>query len=194
MTIAAGLEDAPRIGSIIARAFDDDPVNRWLFGARPMAPTFAALARYIYLKRGFGHIAGNDCGAALWLTDARDKAVSPLTTLRVAWTLAVSAGFGAMRRGLALDAAFTDAHPPRPHAFLFAIGVVPQAQGKGLGGELMRAGLARVDAAGLPCYLESTKAANVPIYRHYGFEDLPLLAAPPGCPPIYPMWRAAITG
>lgn len=189
--IAASTADAPRSGRIIARAFDDDPVNRWLFGHRAMAPTFAALARHLYLKRGFDHIVDGERGAALWLMDARDKAVPALTTLRVAAVLAASAGFGAMRRGLALDAAFTNAHPPEPHAFLFAIGVVPEAQGKGHGGELMRAGLLHVDAAHMPAYLESTKASNLPIYRHYGFEELPILAVPTGCPPIYPMWRAA---
>lgn len=189
MIASASRVDSARAGAIIARAFHDDPVNLWLFGARPMAPTFAALARHIYLRRGFGDVLAGDLGAALWLHDARDKAVPVLTTLRVALAIGASAGFGAMRRGLALDAAFTGAHPAEPHAFLFAIGVVPAAQGKGLGGVLMRAGLARIDAAGLPCYLESTKAANVPIYRHYGFETLPGFAVPPGCPPVYPMWR-----
>ena len=192
--------DAARAGAIIGAAFDDDPVNRWVFGAGQMAPTFTALARHLYLRRGFGDIAhddsgrgdsGQDSGAALWLIDSRDKQVSLWRTLRVASVIARTAGFGAMRRGLAIDAAFTRAHPLQRHAFLFAIGVVPAAQGRGVGGALIRAGLERVDAAGLPCYLESTKQANVPLYRHFGFEPLPLMALPAGCPPIWPMWRPA---
>lgn len=154
-----------------------------------MAPTFAALARHVYLKHGFGHVAPRDAGATLWLMDWRYKDAGLLTTIKVASALGFSAGIGPMRRGLALDAAFTNAHPPEPHAFLFAIGVVPEAQGKGVGGAMLRAGLARVDAAGLPCYLESTKATNVPLYRHFGFEELPPLRVPEGCPPIWPMWR-----
>jgi GNAT superfamily N-acetyltransferase len=182
--------DAERLGRIIARAFGDDPVNLWLFRSGTMEPTFTALARRLYLKRGFAHLAG-DLGAAMWLLDGRAKALSPLGTLSVAWTLGRSSGIRAIARALALDAAFERAHPKPRHAYLFAIGVVPEAQGKGLGGALMRAGLARVDAAGLPAYLESSKASNVPLYRHFGFEDLPPLAVPRGCPPIWPMWRPA---
>ncbi len=188
--------DAAVAGSTIARAFADDPVNQWVFGRGAMAPTFTMLARHVYLKRGFGDLAqpdgaGGADGAALWLMDAGDKAVGPLTTLRVAAVLAVTAGLGAMRRGLAIDDAFTAAHPAERHAFLFAIGVVPTAQGRGIGGGLLRAGLARVDAAHLPCYLESTKQSSVPLYRHFGFECLPMMPLPSGCPPIWPMWRAA---
>lgn len=186
----AEARDAEAAGAIIARAFHDDPVNRWVFGARPMAPTFTALARHLYLARGFGHMAGGD-GATLWLMDACDKDAGLIATLKVAAALGLSAGLGAMRRGLALDTVFSKAHPPQPHAFLFAVGVVPEAQGKGLGGALIRAGLERVDTAGLPCYLESTKERNLPLYRHFGFQDLPLLAAPRGCPPVWPMWRPA---
>lgn len=208
MIIEAKSDDAVRMGSAIAAAFADDPVNQWVFGRGRMAPTFGALARHLYLKRGFGHLAGEDNrasgGAALWLMDARDKeAAGLLTTLQVASVLGVTAGLGAMRRGLAIDAAFTHAHPAERHAFLFAIGVVPAAQGKGVGGALLRAGLERVDAAHLPCYLESTKQSNVALYRHFGFEELPMMASstafpqagpgvlPAGCPPIWPMWRVA---
>jgi len=188
--LIAEARDPEAAGTIIARAFHDDPVNRWVFGARPMAPTFTALARHLYLARGFGHVAGEG-GATLWLMDARDKDAGLLATLKVAAALGLSAGLGAMRRGLALDAVFSKAHPPERHAFLFAVGVVPEAQGKGLGGALIRAGLARVDAARLPCYLESTKERNLPLYRHFGFQDLPVLAPPGGCPPVWPMWRPA---
>lgn len=207
----AGPRDAALAGAAIATAFADDPVNQWVFGRGRMAPTFVALARHLYLKHGFGHLAGDGMavrdqasdGAALWLMDARDKEAGLLATLRVAIVLGMTAGLGAMRRGLAIDKAFTHAHPAERHAFLFAIGVVPAAQGKGVGGALLRAGLERVDAAHLPCYLESTKQSNVPLYRHFGFEELPVMAPsvpfpqagpgglPPGCPPIWPMWRAA---
>jgi ribosomal protein S18 acetylase RimI-like enzyme len=187
----ATLQDAESVGEVIGAAFADDPVNRWVFGAGAMSPTFAALARHLYLQRGFGHLSSGARGAALWLSDARAKEAGLWRTLRVASVMARTAGFGAMRRGLAIDTAFTRAHPAEPHAFLFAIGVVPSAQGKGVGGDLLRAGLMRVDAARLPCYLESTKEANVALYRHFGFELLPTMPLPAGCPPIWPMWRPA---
>jgi ribosomal protein S18 acetylase RimI-like enzyme len=156
-----------------------------------MAPTFAALARVLYMPRGFVDISAGGEGAAMWMPDIRNKALSLVGTLRVAAAMMPTAGIGALRRGLALDAAFTEARPRQRHAYLFAIGVVPEAQGKGIGGSLLREGLARVDRVRRATYLESTRLENLPLYRHFGFTDLPILRGPDGCPPIYPMWREA---
>jgi ribosomal protein S18 acetylase RimI-like enzyme len=189
--IIGGSSDAARAGAIIARAFADDPVNRWLFRDRPMAPTFTALARMLYVPRGFVDLTEDGQGAAMWMPDIRNKQLSLLATLRVAASMLGSAGPGALQRGLALDAALTEARPKQRHAYLFAIGVVPEAQGKGLGGALLREGLARIDRLRRHAYLESSKPENLPLYRHFGFTDLPILRGPAGCPPIYPMWREA---
>ena len=190
---AVNTAEAHIVGEVIGHAFADDPVNRWVFGTGAMIPTFTALARHVYLARGFGHVAydesGQAKGAAMWLADHQHKEAGLWTTLRVAGTIARTAGVGAMRRGLAIDKAFTRAHPAQSHAFLFAIGVMPDAQGKGVGGALLRAGLRPIDALGLPCYLESTKEVNIPLYQRFGFELLPPMPLPDGCPPIWPMWR-----
>ena len=44
---------------------------------------------------------------------------------------------------------------PSPHWYLSILGVDPDHQGKGLGGELLKPVLAQADAQGLPCYLET---------------------------------------
>jgi ribosomal protein S18 acetylase RimI-like enzyme len=187
----AGRADAATAGAIIGRAFADDPVNRWLFGSGPMAPTFTGLARLLYLPQGFVDLTSDGRGAAMWMPDSRNKDLGAIRTLRLAAAMAASAGIGAVRRGLALADCFAEAAPRQRHAYLFAIGVVPDAQGKGLGGALLRHGLARIDRLQRPAYLESTKLENLPLYRHFGFEDRPILNGPDGCPPIYPMWREA---
>lgn len=188
----AGPADAARLGRIIARAFHDDPVNLWVFGGEAaMRAAFTALARRTYLPRGFAHLDTGERGAALWLPPGQSKDGRLLDLLHIAAAIVGSGGPGALRRGLALDAAFTRAHPDGPHAYLFAVGVVPEAQGKGVGGALMRAGLARADALGVPAYLESTKESNLPLYRHFGFVEREPMVLPAGCPPVWPMWRAA---
>jgi GNAT superfamily N-acetyltransferase len=58
------------------------------------------------------------------------------------------------------------------------LGVDPPRQGQGVGGALIAPVLAKTDAAGVPCYLETMKTRNVPFYRKHGFEvvvedDLP---------------------
>ena len=100
-TVTGLRRDQARVaGDIIGAAFDDDPVNRWVFGKGPLAPTFTSLARHRYLKLGSGDVARDDdgaaMGAALWLPDARAEEASLWSTLCVAGTIARTAGFGAM--------------------------------------------------------------------------------------------------
>ena len=59
---------------------------------------------------------------------------------------------------------------PGPHWYLWGLGVEPSEQGKGIGGALMLPILARAEAEGVPCYLETQNEANVPFYRKHGFE------------------------
>ncbi len=77
-----------------------------------------------------------------------------------------------------------------PHWYLWALGVAPERQGQGIGGALLAPILARADAEGLPCYLETQTEANVAFYARRGFE---VLAADelPGQPVSVPMWYMA---
>lgn len=56
------------------------------------------------------------------------------------------------------------------HWYLWAIGVDPACQGKGIGGELLRTVLARAGRTGTPCYLETHNQRNIPFYEKYGFR------------------------
>lgn len=79
-------------------------------------------------------------------------------------------------------------HPKTPHWYLQVLGTDTRAQGKGFGSKVMRPRLAEIDAARIPCYLESSKESNIPIYRTYGFEVTGEIHIPHG-PVLYPMWR-----
>ena len=82
-------------------------------------------------------------------------------------------------------------HPDKPHWYLQVIGTDPAKQGKGFGSLIMRDQLARADAAHMPCYLESSKDTNIPIYQNFGFELTGEIQVPNGGPKIWPMWRKA---
>ncbi len=186
----AGMKDAARIGSITGRAFADDPINLWILHKPALITRFMTqLARGIYLPYGFCEYLDGDQGATMWLPAGVKADMSLGTTLAMLKDAILCGVPGALQRGTAFSAIMNAVKPREPHFYLFTIGVVPEAQGKGLGGALLRSGLARADAAGMPTYLESSKWANVPIYQRYGFElrDEPDL--PDGCPPMYPMWR-----
>jgi ribosomal protein S18 acetylase RimI-like enzyme len=60
-------------------------------------------------------------------------------------------------------------YAPMPHWYLVQIGVEPAFQGRGFAGRLLRPLLARMDAADVPCYLETSKERNVTLYQRFGF-------------------------
>ena len=61
-------------------------------------------------------------------------------------------------------------YAPEPHWYLWAIGVDPASQGKGIGSRLIKPILKRADAGGTACYLETEMARNVRFYEKHGFE------------------------
>ena len=81
-------------------------------------------------------------------------------------------------------------HPEKPHWYLQVIGTDPAKQGKGFASLIMRNQLAVADEARMPCYLESSKDTNIPIYRNFGFEVTGEIQVPGG-PKLWPMWRDA---
>src|SRR5512133_1438798 len=84
-------------------------------------------------------------------------------------------------------------HPRDPsHWYLFILGTEPAAQGRGMGSALLSHVLARVDADGMPAYLESSSERNLALYGRHGFEVTSEVAIPGG-PKIWPMWREPST-
>ena len=73
-------------------------------------------------------------------------------------------------------------HPSGRHWYLEALGVVPTAQGGGLGGRLISPILELADEEGVDCYLETSDRTNVPFYERRGFkvEEAELALVPGG--------------
>lgn len=79
-------------------------------------------------------------------------------------------------------------HLAEPHLYVPYVGVVPEAQGAGLGTRLLGRTLGRADAAGMPTYLEATSERNAALYQRLGFEHLGAFTVL-GSPPLWPMRR-----
>jgi predicted N-acetyltransferase YhbS len=71
--------------------------------------------------------------------------------------------------------------------YLQFIGVRPNAQGTGLGGEAIRAGLKLARAAGKPVYVEVMNPANLGYYHHAGFETIDEFDIPDAGPHVWAM-------
>jgi len=116
-------------------------------------------------KHGTAYVSADFCGAALWLPPG----VKPNEE-------ALERVFRDTAKGDHLDdllATFEkmgQSHPQEAHWYLPMIGVEPNAQGKGIGAELMRHALARCDQERALAYLESSKPQNIPFYLRHGFE------------------------
>jgi len=170
----------------LARAFYDDPLMTWILPreqrrARPLTWFMTAASKY---ASKFGEpftTAERVDGAALWLPPGDEK----VTTGRMVRTGMLAAplrmGFGPFMRFMKAMDVFEKLHErdaPERHWYLMVLGVDPPRQGQGVGGSLIAPILARADAEGLPCYLETLKTRNLGFYRKHGFEvvvedDLP---------------------
>ncbi|MGW1010419.1 GNAT family N-acetyltransferase [Streptomyces termitum] len=185
----AGPADAPLVSAALARAFDGDPMMRWFFPDDTTRPDglgryFTTLFTRQYAPHGVCERTAS--AAAFWVSpEGADKAVPD------AETIGLLTGILGDRAPLFRDAVqAAAAHGPRePHWYLAVLGADPAAQGQGHGSALLRSGLAKADADGLPVYLESSKAENLPVYRHFGFEVLGEFALPGGGPTLWAMRR-----
>ena len=141
------------------------------------------------MKQGFGHIADNGA-ATLWLPAGVPLQLPKLNEMRIAFSAMAKGGLGAIGRALTISGILEKHHPDTPHYYLFAVGVRPEHQGKGLGGSLLREGLKRADAEGALAYLENSNPKNTPLYERHGFRVTAPVALPSGAPPLLSMLRA----
>jgi ribosomal protein S18 acetylase RimI-like enzyme len=79
--------------------------------------------------------------------------------------------------------------PDGRYHYLHFVGVKSAHQGKGWGGAIIREGLARADAEGLPTWLETATPENVPLYERLGFVTQVEWDIPKGGPHFWGMMR-----
>jgi GNAT superfamily N-acetyltransferase len=87
-------------------------------------------------------------------------------------------------------AVIEDVHPRHePHYYLSMLGTHDRHRGRGLGMALLRDNLGRIDALGMPAYLDSTDPGNNPRYERLGFTRIGEYSMPGGGPVVTQMWR-----
>lgn len=182
-------DDSEEVIDILADAFQADPVMQWVT-PKASYPRYAfRLTIPFCLAHGVTDIAEDGSGTASWLPPGvtLESPVSPA----VVWHGLTRYGPGSLARGLATLIQTQRRHPEEPFYYLFTIGTRRSARGRGVGGALMRTGLARCDAARMPAYLESSNPSNLLFYRSHGFEVIDEIRLAMGGPPMWLMWREA---
>jgi GNAT superfamily N-acetyltransferase len=185
--------DTTEITELLAAAMWDGPVARWLH-PDPVARRGES-ARYfeIFVEHAVrcGEVyatadsdTGRLSGVALWF---------PLTTLippPANYEQRLKEVMGpAFDRARELDAAMDAHHPLEAHHYLAFLAVCPESQSRGVGSALLDRHHARLDAAGLPAYLEANHPRNRDLYRRHGYQVRSVIDLPDG-PPLWTMWRS----
>lgn len=179
------------IAAMLADAFHDDPMQRWLFPdesrrRRRLSRFFELDIRHRLNRRSVMLLAGGGGGVAFWQPPGpwgpplhRAPAIAPafLSVLRHHPVLAARTLREVARH-----------HPATPHWYLSHLGVAPDRQGEGLGGALVTAGTDLADAEGMGAYLETTNPDNLAFYRAAGFETARTVEVR-GAPEVWLMWR-----
>ena len=180
-------EERPQAVASIVAAFITDPLARF---AWPSAHDFLRampLATREFAGGSFEHdtayVSDDLCGVALWLPPGVHPNGESLEkvfrdTARPEHLDDLLATFERMEQS----------HPDEPHWYLPLIGVEPNAQGRGLGGVLMRHVVARCDREGALAHLESSNPRNITLYERHGFEVMGTIQIGAG-PIVTPMLR-----
>lgn len=180
----------PAMISSLCEAFADDPGLSWIWPDREdrlrRLPFFFKPIVSGTMANGVAlHSASSDA-VSLWRQPGR---ISPgrIEILRALPSMAKAFAVGRERSQLMRDT--LKAHQPTRFDwwYLQFIGVRPNAQGTGLGGEAIRSGLKLARAAGKPVYVEVMNPDNLGYYHHAGFETIDEFDIPDAGPHVSTM-------
>ena len=165
-------------GSLLARAFLDNPLLRHIFPdegerARLSPAFFSPFVRYGHLAGQVLTTDGSLDGVAIWFPPDAGEMRPDLMEQAGINALPSTVGVDAFDRAMIVLSHFDALHArdvPSRHWYLSLVGVEPERQGQGVGSALLRPTLARADDEALPCYLETAEPANVPLYLKLGFK------------------------
>ncbi len=175
----AFIEGGRVVAELLARAFRDNPMNRAVLRRGPSARVRAnRLGAQLLLDRArvAGHVlvggAGDASshapkGALIGFEPVRPPPERP--SLRQLGLL-LRQGLGATLRWSRVQGELAAIRPDDPHWTLAMVGVEPEAQGGGLGGELVGRWLEGIAADPGPAWVETDRSELVPFYRRFGFE------------------------
>ncbi|XVV10864.1 GNAT family N-acetyltransferase [Actinoplanes sp. CA-131856] len=190
----AGPADTDTVADIITDAFIDLTIIKFLVPdpqrRRPVSRAWYRL--YIaHALGGAGQVVmtSDKSAAAVWF----DRTGPVSEPDDYATKLAELAGPD-LPRFRELDQQMEAHHPNDPHWHLLFLAVHPDRQSQGLGSRLMSRTHTRLDAEGIPAYLEATGPENARLYRQHGYADMspPTLAVSDGTE-LRRMWRGTST-
>ncbi len=177
--------------AVLARAFHDDPAWVFVFPDEERRQRHLPWIFRISLRRairsGRAYTTADVAGVVQWVPPGEHRQSLDLAIATVAFRLR-----GALPRLLAYGRSIQelkDRTPEPAYWYLGGIGVDPGRRRGGVGAALLRPGLDRADAAGLPCVLLTNNEANFSFYEAAGFAVTASEQPPRGVPRVWAMTR-----
>jgi ribosomal protein S18 acetylase RimI-like enzyme len=191
-------EDIGVAAPVLAAAFDEDPLFRWLLPERAR--------RAAWLRWFHAHALGESVGAegAYTLEDGANLGAIasfapgrwPPPLLRSLAAIEIPPGLPTwrlVRAGIHVESRIRALHPEGPHVYVYVLGVHPDQKGRGLGGALLRHAIAQAREAGACLHLETSNPVNLPFYRRFGLDVKEEIVSHGG-PPVWTMTTSPHAG
>ena len=172
-------KDLAAAARVMAAAFSDDASIRYLLGGEKEGGSdwkyFLCVLKAVWGKCVM--LSGDEqMSCLLILFPPRLKAVPAIPfLLNGGAALCRTFGAGLFLRSLNYEnncRAVKSRHVIAGTWYCMCFAVAPQRQGQGMGSRLIRPVLDVLERDGAPLYLETHKAVNVDIYRHFGFDTV----------------------
>ncbi|HXE99711.1 MAG TPA: GNAT family N-acetyltransferase [Solirubrobacterales bacterium] len=184
----AATSDLDGLTTTLTAAFATDPLWSWAFPDREDLAVWWRFCVGSALRYPWVWITGKYEAASVWippdgveLTEEEEERAEPLIRNLIG---------ARCDEVMELLERFEDAHPrEQPHYYLSLLGTHPDHRGKGLGMALLVQNLERIDAEGVPAFLESSNPGNNARYERLGFRQVGEFTTPDGERTVAAMWR-----
>lgn len=164
--------DKPTVCKILIESFRNDPYMNWLSDEIKKKDKLKYLIEYVVdqtFENGEIYLSDDSNATAMWNSEKKEKFTFNFIyrNLLFLFRMGIKATIGVVRKDK-----FTHDQYPKTDAFshLFMVGVLPEAQGKGLASELINPMIEKMTESSIPMFLETANPVNVEIYRKKGFS------------------------
>ena len=164
--------DVDLIENILLVSFKNDPHVNWLLEESKNKFKLKVLIDYVVhqtLRRGEMYLSDDNNAVALWDFERNEKLSFHYIWRNLAFLTQI--GIESVVRIVKSEAHVHNNFRKCPrYCHLYMIGVLPEAQGKGLASALMNPMIQRMKEKSIPVFLETANPRNVDIYKKKGFN------------------------
>ncbi len=184
--VRAAPDRLPALAELLGRAFVDDPMIQWPLDWKGSVETVTTMFGYLYdapIRGGLMWEAGEGYGVAAWIPPgaATDLMDADRAARERYGGLVPDGGDRYQRMWDWIETKI----PVEPVWYLDTIATDPAWRSTGIGGALLRHGLAFAETDGVPAFLETARPQNVSLYEHFGFRVSEEADVPEGGPHIW---------